>query len=118
VKPQPGWGVLVGQKGRQRLIPRFYASIVVAGKEADLWSDATVVPLMGVDTETKPVKHLPVPRDFAVKVLRTAKQKARAKDVATCGTCGRSWDDGISTGMTPTPSGRCPFEYFHAEVSE
>jgi hypothetical protein len=28
----------------------------------------------------------------------------------TCGTCGRSWDDSIITGVTPTPSGRCPFE--------
>jgi hypothetical protein len=31
----------------------------------------------------------------------------------TCGRCGRSWDDSVSTGMTPTPSGRCPFEGFH-----
>ncbi len=33
---------------------------------------------------------------------------------ATCGTCNRSWDDTISTSMTPVPSGRCPFEYEHA----
>jgi hypothetical protein len=33
---------------------------------------------------------------------------------ATCGTCGRSWDDTVSTSMTPVPSGRCPFEYEHA----
>lgn len=32
---------------------------------------------------------------------------------ATCGVCGLSWDDDKATGMTPTPSGRCPFEYFH-----
>ena len=31
-------------------------------------------------------------------------------EIATCGDCGRSWDDSIVTGMTPTPSGRCPFE--------
>lgn len=31
-------------------------------------------------------------------------------DVATCGTCGRSWDDEQSTGCTPAPSARCPFE--------
>jgi len=30
-----------------------------------------------------------------------------------CGTCGRSWDDSKSTGLTPTPAGRCPFEYWH-----
>ena len=35
------------------------------------------------------------------------------EDVATCGTCGRSWDDEQSTGWTPTPGGRCPFEYDH-----
>jgi len=34
-------------------------------------------------------------------------------DIATCGNCGRSWDDSISTQMTPVPSGRCPFEYYH-----
>jgi hypothetical protein len=30
-----------------------------------------------------------------------------------CGTCGRGWDDSISTSVTPTPAGRCPFEYDH-----
>lgn len=32
---------------------------------------------------------------------------------ATCGVCGRSWDDSVSTSVTPVPSGRCPFEYDH-----
>lgn len=33
----------------------------------------------------------------------------------TCGdpSCGRSWDDTVSTGVTPAPSGRCPFEAEH-----
>jgi len=35
-------------------------------------------------------------------------------DIAECGSCGRKWDDGQSTGVTPSPSGRCPFEYEHA----
>lgn len=34
-------------------------------------------------------------------------------DVATCGDCGRSWDDRVVTAITPTPSARCPFEYEH-----
>jgi hypothetical protein len=34
-------------------------------------------------------------------------------DVATCGTCGRSWNDAASSSVTPAPSGRCPFEYEH-----
>ena len=33
--------------------------------------------------------------------------------IATCGHCGRSWDDSLSTAWTPAPSGRCPFEYEH-----
>jgi hypothetical protein len=36
-----------------------------------------------------------------------------AVDRRTCPTCGRSWDDARITAYTPTPSGRCPFEYFH-----
>lgn len=39
------WGVMVGQKDRQRLLPRIFPSRTAAGKEADLWSDATVIPL-------------------------------------------------------------------------
>jgi hypothetical protein len=38
-----------------------------------------------------------------------------AVDLATCGTCGRTWDDSRITGVTPAPSGRCPFEYWHSE---
>ncbi|GAB4006699.1 hypothetical protein [Nocardioides ultimimeridianus] len=37
---------------------------------------------------------------------------------ATCGECGLSWDDSISTSMTPVPAGRCPFEYFHEDADE
>jgi len=36
-------------------------------------------------------------------------------DILTCLTCGLSWDDSISTGWTPVPAARCPFEYFHKE---
>lgn len=38
-----------------------------------------------------------------------------ANTLATCGTCGRSWDDDIITSMTPAPGARCPFEPFHVE---
>lgn len=31
----------------------------------------------------------------------------------TCGTCGRTWDDGRTTSVTPAPSARCPFEHWH-----
>ena len=30
----------------------------------------------------------------------------RHAEIATCGNCGRSWDDSIVTGITPTPAGR------------
>ena len=40
-----------------------------------------------------------------------------ARDM-TCGTCGRSWDNSMSSDLTPTPSGRCPFEYDHEEESD
>ena len=55
-----------------------------------------------------------VPATHPVKPLRAGSRAYReAKDLCTCGSCGRSWDDGKVTGMTPTPAGRCPFEYFH-----
>ena len=35
-----------------------------------------------------------------------------------CGHCHRGWDDSVSTDVTPTPSGRCPFEYDHEYPEE
>lgn len=37
---------------------------------------------------------------------------------AVCNGCGRSWDDTAVTSMTPTPSGRCPFEPFHDDPAD
>jgi hypothetical protein len=54
--------------------------------------------------------HRPIPKDHPVQPIRDL---TKAKDPATCGHCKLSWDDAIVTGMTPTPSGRCPFEFFH-----
>lgn len=50
-----------------------------------------------------------VPADFPVQPTTTPS----APGHATCGTCGLTWDDNISTAYTPTPGGRCPFEAFH-----
>lgn len=55
-------------------------------------------------------EHEPIPADWPVQPLKPGQE---AKDKATCGTCGLSWDDGISTSMTPAPGARCPFEAFH-----
>jgi hypothetical protein len=38
-------------------------------------------------------------------------------DVATCGTCHRSWDDARVTGITPAPGARCPFEALHDDIN-
>lgn len=56
-----------------------------------------------------------IPKDFPVWPLRAGQ---KAADRATCGHCGLSWDDGISTTWTPAPAARCPFEYFHVYEDE
>lgn len=51
-----------------------------------------------------------IPADFEVRPLQPGENPPGK---TTCGTCGLSWDDDIVTGITPAPSARCPFEYFH-----
>lgn len=53
-----------------------------------------------------------VPKNWPVQPVKLAPNN---RDYATCGTCGRIWNDALSTSMTPAPSGRCPFEPFHKE---
>lgn len=38
--------------------------------------------------------------------------------MATCGVCGRSWNDAKLSSLTPVPAGRCPFEYAHNDPEE
>ena len=33
--------------------------------------------------------------------------------LATCGYCGRTWNDAAISSVTPVPAGRCPFECDH-----
>ncbi len=40
------------------------------------------------------------------------------EDIATCGSCGMSWNDALMTGRTPAPSARCPYEAIHPEIME
>ena len=54
-----------------------------------------------------------IPRDYPVRAY--GPRKEWFPGMATCGTCGLSWDDDKVTSMTPAPAGRCPFEAFHGE---
>lgn len=62
-----------------------------------------------------------IPRDFPVRPLtewgdpEAWNNAAASRTLSQCGTCGRSWDDSVTTSLTPAPSGRCPFEYFHRD---
>lgn len=62
------------------------------------------------DREVPDVGPVEVPDDFPVRPLADGEPAAAR---VTCGACGLSWDDAITTERTPTPAGRCPFEYFH-----
>ncbi len=57
--------------------------------------------------------HEPIPKDHPVQPLRRGRHAQNWRDEATCGYCGLRWDDGKITSMTPAPSARCPFEYYH-----
>jgi hypothetical protein len=46
-------------------------------------------------------------------VRYVASHKPAPATFARCLSCFRAWDDDKSTGLTPTPAGRCPFEYWH-----
>jgi hypothetical protein len=50
--------------------------------------------------------------------VRPLRSGQRAKDRATCGYCGLSWDDARITEMTPAPAARCPFEMFHVNDND
>lgn len=40
------------------------------------------------------------------------------EDIATCGECGKSWNDALISERTPAPSARCPYESVHEEIAE
>jgi hypothetical protein len=54
-----------------------------------------------------------VPTDHPVQPVRAPHWSDRDHGLTQCGSCGRYWDDSVPTSLTPVPSGRCPFEYFH-----
>jgi len=40
------------------------------------------------------------------------------ENMATCGECGKTWNDALISSRTPAPSGRCPYESIHEEIAE
>jgi hypothetical protein len=67
----------------------------------------------GSRENARQLKPSDIPSDYQVQPLKPGESAGKWTDKATCGTCGLSWDDGKVTGITPAPSGRCPFECFH-----
>lgn len=55
--------------------------------------------------------------DRGVEYVNHGDIESMPRGWAQCGTCGKSWNDDKSTSVTPTPSGRCPFEYDHKYAS-
>lgn len=96
----PGWTL----DGRALQLALAYASGCLDGRLRALQGMADALP--------RTPSRGRIPADWPVQPLKTGQA---AKDEACCGHCGLSWDDGVSTSMTPTPSGRCPFEPFHDE---
>jgi len=79
-------------------------------ESASAFLDACGIP----EDDAGETELLPVPEDWPVQPLQSGDKAERP---TTCGTCGRTWDDAKVTGMTPTPSARCPFEAFHGDVA-
>lgn len=84
---------------------------------AQSWVDAGLPEALAeTGSWTEDVNDTKVPATWPVQPI-AAGTKA-AQDATQCGVCLRYWDDTISTSLTPTPSGRCPFEPFHDEEDE
>lgn len=56
-------------------------------------------------------RHTAIPKSWPVQPMKQG--HSANPSYFTCGDCGLTWDDSKITSMTPTPSGRCPFENFH-----
>lgn len=90
---------------------RTFVCAMVGWEEQDAEGDRTPVVKEIPRTEVPANhKHDAIPADNEVRPLPDGEEP---KGKATCGYCGLSWDDSIPTSMTPAPSARCPFEYFH-----
>lgn len=88
----------------ERLLGDYFEVLLHHAPDGGDWSEFRGDTLVFPDVE--------IPDDFPVRELD---DDENPPGKATCGSCGRSWDDSISTAWTPVPSARCPFEGFHAE---
>lgn len=86
------------------------AAILAAFRDALQGADLRAVDRNGNKIDSN-VDHEEVPEDHPVQPID---EPTGAAHEATCRTCDRTWDDSTPTSMTPTPSGRCPFEDYHA----
>lgn len=86
---------------------RFSETLLGPAEEA---SEVEIWQRCNVRISTLQPKKEEVPADFEVRPLLPGEP---AQERATCGACGRSWDDAIPTSYTPAPSARCPFEAWH-----
>lgn len=106
-----GWRTYTTKERMNDFTPSFAIEGVKVGvnlsSNKGVWSFSRYV----YSTVSPVLKPEDIPSDFEVK--------PDPKDpytFAQCGTCLLTWDDSISTGITPVPSGRCPFEYFHRTI--
>lgn len=90
--------------------PIMHASEYIGGRiERDILSTPGIYAVVA-DYSPGPLSPDDIPAEHPV---RPVPDDAHGPDTATCGECGLSWDDSLSTSLTPVPAGRCPFEYFH-----
>ena len=94
------------------VLPRL-ASGMMTGHEIDLSHDIMKrVPDSTNDPATGPDLILPDGTRYEGRIPLDGDGKPII-DMATCGHCGFTWNDARITGITPTPSARCPNEYGH-----
>jgi hypothetical protein len=79
--------------------------------QAHAWNE-----IAGILEEARDARNAPRTDDRGVRYVEAGVAAPRSFAApTTCGTCGRTWDDALVTGVTPAPSARCPFEAQHED---
>jgi hypothetical protein len=80
--------------------------------QAHAWNE-----IAGILEQARDARNAPRTDDRGVRYVEAGAPAPRSfADPVTCGTCGRTWDDKVPTGVTPAPAARCPFEYDHEDL--